>query len=62
MRACSLAHLGRLAEARVEVEELLRAKPDFARRGRTLIGRLIKLPDLFDRIVDGLAKAGLTLD
>ena len=62
MRACSLAHLGRVPEARVEVEELLRAKPDFARRGRTLIGRLIKFPDLLDRIADGLAKAGLALD
>ena len=61
-RACCLGHLGRLPEARLEVADLLKATPDFARRGRTLIGRLIKFPDLFDRIVDGLAKAGLVLD
>jgi adenylate cyclase len=61
-RACCLGHLGRLPEARREVADLLEVKPDFARRGRTLIGRLVKFPDLFDRVVDGLAKAGLTLD
>jgi adenylate cyclase len=61
-RACSLGHLGRLAEARVEVAELLAKKPDFRSRGRTLIGRLIKFPDLLERVVDGLGKAGLTLD
>jgi len=62
MRASCLGHLGRLEEARVEVAELLRTKPDFARRGRTLIGRIIKLPDLQARVAEGLAKAGLVLD
>ena len=62
MRASCLGHLGRLEEARVEVAELLRTNPDFARRGRTLIGRLLKLPDLQARVADGLAKAGLVLD
>jgi adenylate cyclase len=62
MRACCLGHLGRLPEARQELAQLLAAKPDFARRGRTLIGRLIKFPDLFERVADGLAKAGLVLD
>lgn len=62
MRACCLGHLGRLPDASEGVAELLRVKPDFARRGRELIGRLIKFPDLLDRIADGLAKAGLVLD
>lgn len=62
MRGCCLGHLGRLEEARVEVAELLLSKPDFARRGRTLIGRFLKLPELQARVVDGLAKAGLVLD
>ena len=61
MRACCLGHLGRLAEARVEVADLLLTKPEFASRGRILIGRLLKLPELQVRIVDGLAKAGLVL-
>jgi tetratricopeptide (TPR) repeat protein len=62
MRACCLGHLGRIEEAKAEVAELLRRKPDFASRGRILIERYIKFPELFDRVVDGLAKAGLALD
>jgi tetratricopeptide (TPR) repeat protein len=62
MRACCLGHLGRREEAAEEVAELLVKKPDFPTRGRTLIGRLIKFPDLVERVVDGLGKAGLALD
>ena len=61
MRACCLGHLGRLAEAKLEVAELLQRKPDFRSRGRALIGRHIKFPELFERIVAGLEKAGLAL-
>ena len=61
-RACSLGHLGRVAEAKSEVAELLARKPDFASRGRSLIGRLVKFPELVETIVDGLEKAGLVLD
>jgi adenylate cyclase len=61
MRACCLGHLGRLAEAKLEVAELLQRKPDFPSRGRVLIGRHIKFPELFERIVAGLEKAGLAL-
>jgi tetratricopeptide (TPR) repeat protein len=62
MRACCLGHLGRLDEAQGEIAELLRTKPDFASRGRTLIGRLLKAPELQARVADGLSKAGLELD
>jgi adenylate cyclase len=62
MRACSLGHLGRVAEARLELAELLGRKPDFASRGRALLGRVVKFPDLVETIADGLAKAGLALD
>jgi hypothetical protein len=62
MRACSLGHLGRREEARLEVAGLLAQKPDFASRGRTLIGRHVKFPDLLESVVEGLAKAGLVLD
>jgi tetratricopeptide (TPR) repeat protein len=62
MRACCLGHLGRAEEAKLEAAELLRRKPDFASRGRILIGRYIKFPELSDRVVGGLAKAGLALD
>ena len=62
MRAACLGHLGRVAEAKHETAELLQRKPDFASRGRTLIGRFIKFPDLVEPIVDGLAKARRSLD
>ena len=61
MRACSLGHLGRREEARLEVAELLARKPDFPSRGRALIGRHVKFPDLLECVVDGLDKAGLEL-
>jgi adenylate cyclase len=61
MRACCLGHLGRGAEARAEVAELLQRKPDFKSRGVALLGRMIKFPELMERIVEGLAKAGLRL-
>jgi adenylate cyclase len=61
MRACCLAHLGRAAEAESEAAEILRARPDFAARGRALVGHFVKLPDVSSRIVEGLAKAGLKL-
>ena len=62
MRACCLGHLGRIEEAKVEVAELLATKPDFPSRGRTLIGRHVKFPDLLESVVGGLEKAGLQLD
>jgi adenylate cyclase len=62
MIACSLGHLGRITEARVAAVELLGAKPDFAKRGRILIGYFVKDPDLRARIVEGLRKAGLSLN
>ena len=61
MRACCLGHLGRIAEAKAEVDELLLRKPDFAARGRILIGHYVKFPEVMNLIADGLAKAGLTL-
>lgn len=62
MRACSLGHLGNLAAANAEVDELLARKSGFAGRGRLLIGRLIKRPELLERVVGGLRRAGLALD
>jgi CheY-like chemotaxis protein/TolB-like protein len=61
MRASCLGLLGRTAEARAEVAEVMERKPDFTTRGRTLIGYYVKSADVMDRIVDGLARAGLRL-
>ena len=62
MRASCLGLLGRVEEARSEANEVLLRKPDFKSRGRTLIGYQIKFPDVMDRVVDGLGRAGLRLD
>jgi adenylate cyclase len=61
MRASCLGLLGRTAEGRAEVAELLARNPRFAARGRTLLGHYIKFPELLDRVVEGLARSGLTL-
>jgi len=61
MRACCLGLLDRGAEAEMEVADLLQRRPDFAERGRALIGRLVKLPDVMSLIVEGMARAGLKL-
>ena len=61
MRASCLGLLGRAEEARVEVDDLLRDKPDFRVRGRTLIGHYIKHPEVMELVAGGLEKAGLPL-
>jgi hypothetical protein len=61
MRASCLGLLGRTPEAAVTVADLLQRKPDFEARGRTLIGHYIKLDEVMSQVVDGLARAGLTL-
>ncbi len=61
MITCCLGHLGRVSEARAHAAELIRIKPTFARRGRTLIGHYIKESALRDRVVDGLRRAGIVL-
>ena len=59
MRAVSLGRLGRKDEARNAVGELLKLEPDFARQGRRLISRYVKVDVLIDKIIEGLKKAGL---
>ncbi|HXY39073.1 MAG TPA: hypothetical protein VEQ10_05355 [Vicinamibacteria bacterium] len=61
MRACSLGHLGRRAEAKAEAAALLGRRPDFARQGRALVGRLIRMPQVRDRVLAGVGRAGLVL-
>jgi adenylate cyclase len=61
MIACCLGHLGRSGEAQVSIAELLKAKPQFPQRGRTLIGYYIKPAELRETVVEGLRKAGLEL-
>ena len=53
MLASTLGLLGRLAEAERDAADLVRQRPDFPSRGRTLIGRLIKFPEVSEPILDG---------
>jgi adenylate cyclase len=59
MRAAALGQLGRQIEAGKAVDQLLELEPDFAIRGRQLIGRYVKVDHLIDAIIEGLRKAGL---
>jgi adenylate cyclase len=61
LRVSCLGLLGRAEEAAAEVAEIVRAKPDFSDHGRTLIGYYVKDPAVRERVVDGLARAGLKL-
>jgi tetratricopeptide (TPR) repeat protein len=61
MRASCLGLLGRTEDGRSEVGEILSRKPDFAERGRILLGYHIKFPEVMDRVVEGLKRSGLEL-
>ena len=61
MLASTLGLLGRRGEAERIAADLVRERPDFPSRGRTLIGRLIRFPEVSDPILEGLARAGLHL-
>jgi TolB-like protein/tetratricopeptide (TPR) repeat protein len=61
MLTASLGLLDRVAEAQRAAADLLIRKPDFPRRGRVLIGRLVKFPEVSRPILEGLERAGLSL-
>lgn len=54
-------HLGKIDKGQACVQALLALKPDFAQRGRILIGRYIKFEDIADRIIKGLNAVGIAL-
>jgi adenylate cyclase len=60
MTSC-LGHLGRLDEARAGAAGLLRIKPRFSERGRTLIGYYLKPAELRENVIEGLRRADLNL-
>src|SRR5262249_38669562 len=58
--ACALGHLGRTAEAKVALADLMRVKPDFA---VDLLRRLVSFRhnrDQLDHYLEGMQKAGLS--
>ncbi|MDJ0889217.1 MAG: hypothetical protein QNI89_18095 [Desulfobacterales bacterium] len=58
-RAATYGLLGRREEGRRSAAELLALRPDFPDRGRGLIGHFIKFDDIFEKVVKGLAAAGV---
>ena len=62
MKAATLGLLGRAEEGRQAGRDLLRCKPDFAKRGRALIGPYIKFADIRARVIEGLKEAGVDLE
>ena len=62
LAASICGHLGRIEEGQTCVNALLALRPDFARRGRVLIGRYVKFEDIADRIIEGLDKLGLQIE
>lgn len=55
--AASYGHLGRIAEAKAEWTEALRLNPDYSLEHRRQV-LPYKDPSNFDRLVEGLRKAG----
>ena len=62
LKASACGHLGRIEEGQGCVRALLALKPDFAQRGRILIGRYVKFEDIADRIIEGLGKLGMNIE
>jgi TolB-like protein/tetratricopeptide (TPR) repeat protein len=59
--ASACGHLGRHAEARAAVRDLLALDPEFAAHARSNIGRWHFASGLMNPILDGLRKAGLSI-
>ena len=61
LKASVCGQLGKIEEGQACVRTLLALKPDFAQRGRILIGRYVKFENIADRIIEGLGKLGLNI-
>jgi tetratricopeptide (TPR) repeat protein len=61
LRAAALGQLGRSAEARRALDELLQLRTDFPTIARRRIGYFAKTDGLIDDILEGLRKAGLKI-
>lgn len=62
MKAAASGMLAKTKEGMSAVDALLKLKPDFAKRGRTLIKHYIKFDDIFERVLRGLRRAGLRIE
>jgi tetratricopeptide (TPR) repeat protein len=62
LKAAAAGLLGKTNEGKQAVDALLKLKPDFAKHGRTLIAHYIKFDDIFERVIEGLKRAGLSIE
>jgi TolB-like protein len=62
MKAAVLGLLGKSAEGRQAVHDLLTLKPDFPSRGGILIRHYIKFENIVERVLEGLNKVGLRIE
>jgi hypothetical protein len=62
LKASACGHLGRIEAGQACARALPALKPDFAQRGRILIGRYVKFEDIADRIIEGLGKLGMNIE
>lgn len=62
VKASTFGLLGMSEEGDKAVQQLLTLKPDFQARGRILIGHYIKREAVRERVIEGLCKAGLSVD
>lgn len=62
VKASTLGLLGRIEEGRRYADDLLKMKPNFKERGRTLIGRYIKFREITALVIQGLAEVGIFVD
>lgn len=61
-RAATLGQLGRRDDSQQAITELLELKPDFPANGRGLMRHYIKMPAVLEKVIEGLAAGGLTLE
>ena len=62
MKAATFGLLGKTKQGKHALDTLLKLKPDFAKRGKSLIKHYIKFDDIFDRVQVGLSNVGLEIE
>ena len=62
LKASACGHLGKIEAGQACVEALLALKPDFAQRGRILMGKYVKFDEIVDRIIEGLGILGIRIE
>ncbi len=58
-RAASLCRLGRMADSKLLIDELLQSNPEFPKVARIYIDKYVFEPELAGKIYDALLEAGL---